>query len=144
MAQHRISLNERDAEFPEDAGDRGYQAACDPCEWAGEWRVSQDTARHDGSVHCQFEDATTRLIERGGRRFRVYAFEKHIWLQDWCENCRRHNYKTTRIIRGRVAHRVSARLERAIRRRLRRPRRPCPSCNGPRFDIDDVLTEDAS
>ena len=142
MTEHRIALQPREPDSVPGALD--YRAVCEPCDWAGPWRASPDTGCNDGFLHCQFEDREARVIERGGRRFRVCAYEKHLWLQDWCEIRRQHNYKSTSIIRGRVAHRVSARLERAIRRRLRRPRRPCPSCKGPRFDINEVLTEDAA
>ena len=87
----------------------------------------------------------TRLIERDGRKLRVYAYEKYLWLQDVCDSCGKPNThgKHTSVIWGRNSRRAAgARLERAVRRRLRRPPRPCPSCRCPKFDIEEVLPGD--
>ena len=137
---HSIELYHR--EFDQITGSRDHRAACDPCKWMGPWRVAQDTAQNDGALHCKTENRHTRIIERSGRRFEVYAYEKKLWLNDICSKCRRpiSGGGLTTVIRGRSPQKASARLERAIRRRLRRSPSKCRRCDKVRrFDINEVL-----
>ena len=143
---HNVVIKERAAteSFRQRTEECEYQAICEPCSWEGEWRFDRGNALFDGEWHCKHPTTNSRIIERDGRKFEVYPSEQHVVVRDWCETCGCSIWKGGNHVGGRTVQKVSKRLERAIRRRLKRAAQQCGRCNAPKFNVDEVLVGESS